>query len=267
MPLEDIRIELDAFEGPLDLLLYLIRRDELEITDIPIARLAEQYIAAMTAGGVDRIDFEAAGEFLVMAATLMEIKSRMLMPKPPAAEGEQPGTDPAIPEDPRADLVRQLLAYKRYRDAATTLQQRLAQWEARFPAGGAAVPALPEDPDAPAAVELDDLTIVDLAEAFARIIETVDLTRVGEHTVLDDQTPIEVHQADLIDRLQREAITLADGSRGLRFADVFTGRTKSEAIGLFLAMLELIRQQRLNASQDETDGAIYLHLLDQSTTG
>lgn len=263
MPIEDIRIRLDAFEGPLDLLLYLIRRDELEITDIPIARLAQQYIAALTSAGVDRIDIETAGEFLVMAATLMEIKSRMLMPRAPAAEDA--ATDPAapvLPEDPRADLVRQLLAYKRYRDAAGVLQQRLADWEGRFPAAGAGVPEQPADPDAAADVDLDDLTIVDLARAFASIMETVDLSRVGEHRVLSDETPMEIHQADLIDRLQRDSVELADGTRGVVFREIFRGRTKAEAIGLFLAMLELLRQQRLRARQDEAQGEILLALID-----
>jgi segregation and condensation protein A len=263
MSLDDIQIRLDAFEGPLDLLLYLIRREELEITDIPIARLSQQYITALTAGGVDRIDIETAGEFLVMAATLMEIKSRLLMP---AAAGENASDEAASgagvpPEDPRADLVRQLLAYKRYRDAAAGLQARLESWKGRFPGGGAAVPETPVDADAPSDVELDDLTIVDLAQAFARVMETVDLTRAGEHRVVDDQTPQEIHQADLIDRLQRDAIDLPDGSRGVVFREVFRGRTKSEAIGLFLAMLELLRQQRLKARQDEVHGEIYLELL------
>lgn len=262
MALDEIHIELDAFEGPLDLLLYLIRRDEIEITDIPISRLAEQYITALTRGGVDRIDIELAGEFLVMAATLMEIKSRMLMPKPPEQPGDaQAGEDPRPAEDPRADLVRQLLAYKKYRDAASGLEQRLQQWESRFPGAPAGVAEEPEDPDASAEVDLEDVTVVDLARAFAAIMDTVDMSRLGEHRVADDETPIEIHAADIIDRLNRDSVELPDGSRGVLFRELFTGRSKAEAVGLFLAMLELMKQQRLHARQDAIHAEIYLSVV------
>ncbi len=149
MPLDDIRVQLDAFEGPLDLLLYLIRRDEVDVADIPIARLTEQYLATLTAAGLDRIDIDTAGEFLVMAATLMEIKSRMLMPAAPPEGGEgrewraPRRSTAAAPEDPRADLVRQLLAYKKYRDAAQNLDRRLSDWDNRSPAAERSSPRSP----------------------------------------------------------------------------------------------------------------------------
>ncbi|MGQ0629102.1 MAG: segregation and condensation protein A [Phycisphaerales bacterium] len=258
MPLDDVQIRLAAFEGPLDLLLHLIRKNEVEITDIPISRIAEQYMATLAAAGVDHIDIELAGEFLVMAATLMEIKSRMLMPR---AEG---ATDPAadatapIPgetEDPRADLVRQLLAYKRFRDAAATLDRRYAEWEKRFPGGGAVVSDSPEADDAEVDLDLDDLDITDLTRAFAGIMETVDFSRVGEHLVTDDETPIELHAADILDRLQRER---EGAPAGIEFRELFRGRTRSEMIGLFLAMLELIRQRKIEARQDRINDAIHV---------
>src|SRR5438552_1927464 len=111
----DYRIKLESFQGPLDLLLYLVKRNEVDIRDIPIKQITEQYLAYIQV--LQWIDVEQAGEFLVMAATLMEIKSRMLLPRPDEAapDGE---------EDPRLDLVKQLIEYKRFREAAALLEAR-----------------------------------------------------------------------------------------------------------------------------------------------
>ncbi|MBL8757041.1 MAG: segregation/condensation protein A [Phycisphaerae bacterium] len=275
MALEDVRIHLDAFDGPLDLLLHLIRREEVEVTDIPIARITSQYLDTLTAAGVEHIDVETAGEFLVMAATLMEIKSRMLVPAAPGpadpAGGGEAGaaeSEDAPGKDPRADLVRQLLAYKKYRDAAQALDQRHADWSRRFPGAGALVPERPEPvaEEEQAAVEFDELDLVDLAQAFASIMESVDLTRLGEHRVLDDETPTALHATDILDRLKRAAEECKGdaGGDGIRpeieFRELFVGRTKSEAIGMFLAVLELVRQRQVEALQDRNDGRIVIRL-------
>lgn len=272
----EYKVRLDAFEGPLDLLLFLIRRAEVDIHDIPIAKITEQYLAHLeqltTGSDAGRIDIERAGEFLVMAATLMEIKSRMLAP-PGAAEGEGEPSDASRradkPDvDPRAELVRQLLEYKRYRDATERLEEHRTEWDRRFPTGAA---ARPETPVGDAAsedeqTELEDVDLVDLVEAFARIIETVDLARVGEHRVLLDETPVEIHAEDILDQLRRRAeATLAahiagTGRPEMEFAEVFAGRSRSEMIGLFLAMLELVRQRRIAVRQEHTTGTILLEL-------
>ncbi len=286
MALDDVRIHLDAFDGPLDLLLHLIRREEVEVTDIPIARITSQYLETLTVGGVDRIDIEAAGEFLVMAATLMEIKSRMLVPALPTAADGNPSTNTAnnpslLPDaesvpgaDPRADLVRQLLAYKKYRDAAQALDDRHAQWGRRFPGGGAPLSTDPHaataDDDAPAEIDLDEVDLVDLAQAFASIMESVDLTRLGEHRVLDDETPISLHATDILDRLRRvaDAARAAAGNTTakaaftgeIEFRSLFVGRTRAEAIGLFLAVLELVRERQIEAAQDRIHERIVIRL-------
>lgn len=256
----DYTVSLDTFQGPLDLLLFLIRRAEVDIHDIPVGIITEQYMGYLKQ--MVRIDIEEAGEFLVMAATLMEVKSRMLAPKPEVDENatDAPLAAVAAAEDPRADLVRQLLAYKKFRDAASALEDRMVQWESRLPAAAAGVPDAPAaEVDDDTAVEIDDLDLIDLVEAFAKIIETVDMSRVGEHTVKDDETPIEIHAEDILDRLGRDGEDLVaptvDGStgptvRGLSLRRMFIGRTRAEAVGLFLAMLELMKQQRLVAWQD-----------------
>lgn len=272
----EYKVRLEAFEGPLDLLLFLIRRAEVDIHDIPIAKITEQYLAHLeqltTGGEAGRIDIERAGEFLVMAATLMEIKSRMLAP-PGAAEGESEPTDSSRradkPDvDPRAELVRQLLEYKRYRDATERLEEYRSEWDRRFPTGAAARAQAPADDAAPddEQTEIEDVDLVDLVEAFARIIETVDLARVGEHRVLLDETPVEIHAEDILDQLRRRAeASLAahiagTGRPEMEFAEVFAGRSRSEMIGLFLAMLELVRQRRIAVRQEHTSGTILLGL-------
>ena len=110
----EYKVELDAYNGPLDLLLYLIRRSEVDIYDIPIAQVTEQYVAYVTL--LQNLDPDVAGDFLVMAATLMEIKSRTLLPRPPVEDDDEDDLT-----DPRLELVRQLLEYKKFKDAARTL--------------------------------------------------------------------------------------------------------------------------------------------------
>ncbi len=257
----DYRVRLDAFQGPLDLLLYLIRRAEVDIADIPIATIADQYLEHL--GAIERIDIDLAGEFLVMAATLMEIKSRMLAPPAPEdgpAAGEEPvGSESRPALDPRAELVRQLLEYKRFRDAAEALDGRRFEWERRFPARRAAIPddamraAIEERADE---VELEDVDLLDLVRAHARIVETVNLDRLGDHTVVYDDTPIELHAADVLDRLRRDD----PEGRGVDLASIFEGHTRAQMIGLFLAVLELVRKREVEVSQPERTGPIRIAL-------
>lgn len=265
---DEYHVRLDAFEGPLDLLLFLIRRAEVEITDIPISQIADQYLDYL--GHIDTIDVDRAGEFLVLAATLTEIKARMLAPAPVAegdegAEGGARGPGKEIREvDPRADLVKQLLEYKRYRDAAGALDRRRGEWERRFPAGGA---LKAEDPSAePPPVDVDDVSLTDLLDAFSKILATVDMTRVGEHHVAMDETPIELHAEDIVHRLREDAAAGAgvSESRGIPLQAMFAGRTRAEMIGLFLAMLELVKQRRVFVKQDRLRGEIVVVLAEET---
>ncbi|MBL8762058.1 MAG: segregation/condensation protein A [Phycisphaerae bacterium] len=253
--MDDYRVHLDAFEGPLDLLLFLIRKDEVDITDIPVASITEQYLSFLK--GIERIDIELAGEFLVMAATLMEIKSRMLMPAP--ARAAALAADAGRADDPRAELVRQLLAYKQYRDAAAALEQRHHDWANRFPAGHASVDddRLREAMESMDRVDLGDVGLVDLAEAFRKIVESVNFDRLGDHQVTYDDTPIELHAQDILDRI-RSLPAPGEGARTLEFSQVFQGRTRSELIGLFLAVLDLVRRSLVAVKQEAIGGAITL---------
>ncbi len=242
---EMYRVRLDTFEGPMDLLLYLIRKHEVDIHDIPISAVTDQYIGFLDE--LDRIDIDLAGEFLVMASTLMEVKSRIL-----AAEAErkdrgdetEADIDPDEPgTDPRAELVRQLLEYKKYRDAADALQSRQETWEKRFPVHAAAV----DDASVRAAVEemgeleLEDLDLSDLVEAFRQIVASVNFDRLGEHEVMSDETPLEMHAHNIVEKLRERN---GSGAR-LTLRSVVAGKSRAEMVGMFLAILVLVRDQRV----------------------
>lgn len=243
----DYRVRLDAYAGPLDLLLYLVKRHEIDLHDIPVATLTEQYLRHLEV--IKSVDVESAGEFLVMAATLVEIKSRMIIPQS-LREGEGDNEDPTQDiedqADPRYELVQQLLAYKAFKDAAYALDDRAQQWEHRFPVKVKAGQRPPEEekPEE-VTIDLEDVNVFDLCEAFGRILETVG--HIGDHAVTYDDTPISMHAEDIHDRLKTDGPT-----SGLTLQEIFEGRSnRSEMIGLFLATLELVRQRLVVVVQDE----------------
>lgn len=266
---DDYRVRLETFEGPLDLLLFLIRKNEVDIHDIPVAVITEQYLGFLKElGSSARIDIDVAGEFLVMAATLMELKSRMLMPKPPAAAGgEESGAERrGTPEDPRAELVRQLLEYKKYRDAADHLEWRSEDQRRRFPVHPAGIDSealRAAVQNASQETELEDLDLLDLVEAFQRIAESVNFERLGDHQVKYDDTPIEIHAADIMTRLTTEPTP--ETKPELELVTLFKGRTRSEMVGLFLALLELVRNRKVAVRQDRIEGGIYLRAREEET--
>lgn len=265
MAQQDYTVQLEAFRGPLDLLLYLIKRAEVDIVDIPIAEITDQYIAHLS--GLARIDIETASEFLVMATMLMEIKSRMLMPpEQRGAERDASADAEALSgldaSDPRYELVMQLLAYKRFRDAAETLDRLRNDWLNRSPlarlALGKSEAAPPAETETAATqTDLEDVGVWDLFEVFQRITEAVDFGRLGDHRVEYDDTPIVLHEADLIDQLARAE----NGRLSLRAA--CAGRKRGEMIGLFLATLELVRQRKVRVVQDRVHDDILLEAREQ----
>jgi len=236
----DYKVALEVYNGPLDLLLFLIRRDEIDIYDIPITRITQSYLAYVEV--IQKLDPDLVSEFLILAATLMEIKSRVLLPRPPIEEGEEELIDP------RSELVRQLLEYKKFKDAAYALEDRADERAQRFTRAPNVPPVDPQD------IELEDLEIWDLFEAFQKLLVQTGKAG-GFHTIPRDDTPIALHADDILDSLQR-----AGGSQ--EFVSIFAGRARAEMIGLFLALLELIRQKRVRAAQERPFSPILLQLLD-----
>ena len=239
----DYRVNLDIFAGPLDLLLYLVRKEEVDIYDIPIAKITDQYISYIEI--LKNLDIDLAGDFLVMAATLMQIKSAMLLPK---AEPDQISADDFA--DPRTELIRQLLEYKRFKDAANLLNDAADEQCERFPRPSTIVEQLM--PDAEPQIDIEQVSIWDLLEAFDSIMKatgsTVDIRRIK------DDTPIDLHQIEILHRLQTEG--------SLSFERIFENKAnRIVMIGLFLALLELIREGLVWAEQPNPSASIYLRSL------
>ncbi len=219
----DYRVDLSIYNGPLDLLLYLIRERELDIHDIPIAEITDQFIAHLEV--VKVIDVDRAGDFLLMAATLMLIKSRMLLP---GDAHEDDGDDDL---DPRTDLVRQLLEYKQFKDVSRRLFDAEMARERLYP-GGVAAPG-PEPVDA--GKLLEEVGVEDLLLAFERLMSET-LAEV-DHQVFGEELPIREVASTVVERLRIEG-----GALGFR--DLFgQRRDRVYIVSVFLSLLEMLRRR------------------------
>lgn len=223
----EYRVELDTFRGPLDLLLYLVKRNEVDICDIPIAKITDQFLDYIEI--IQAIDFEWAGEFLVLAATLMEIKSKMLLPR---AE-EQADADE---DDPRSELVRQLLEYKKFKDATRILDEKAQERLRRVARQPTDLPGRLAPDEQP----IQKVEIWDLVTAFDRLMQEV--KALTPQAIVIDETPLHVVMAEILDRL---------ATRGpATLSQLFTPpKTRGRLLSLFLALLELIKTRRIIAEQ------------------
>jgi len=242
--LADYRVNLDIFAGPLDLLLYLVRKEEVDIYDIPLAKITDQYLHYVEM--LKQLDIDLAGDFLVMAATLMEIKSAMLLPR---AEPEEMAAED--PSDPRAELIRQLLEYKKFKDAANLLEAAAEQHKERFGRPTSLIDRL--EPHAEPELDMDQVSIWDLLEAFDTVCKAIGTSTYTGH--IKDDTPIDLYQIEILHRLQTEG--------PLTFERIFELRpNRLVMVGRFLAMLELIRDKLIWAEQGEgSPHQIYLRAL------
>lgn len=234
---ETYAVRLDNFEGPLDLLLHLVRREEMNIYDIPITRITDQYLEIIR--DLSALDIDRASEFLVMAATLLGIKSRMLLPRPPKLEAEDLPEEAG--EDPREELVRQLVAYSQYKEAAQDLRQREEQMAQVYTRQ-----LFVERPDGPA--PLEGLSLADLVKAFEDVLK-------------DEWNWREVPREEipLREKLREINFRLSRSPHGVRFRDLFTrGGTRLEIVVTFLALLELIRRRQAVAVQESIFGDIVI---------
>ena len=253
LPQEQFRISIDAFDGPLDLLLYLVRRAEVDIHDIPIAQITDEYLEILRDAA--SVDVEMAGEFLVMAATLIEIKSRSLVPPELASEDDEQHTGIENPTDPKGDLIRQLLAFQRFRTASEHLETMRLSFLHRFDASIAML-KIPEGDGEPS-LDLEDVHLLDLSEAYEFIASSIDFTRLGEHHIAFDDVPIELCQEDLLQQLSENS------EKQISLQKTFEGLGVTERVGMFLATLELVRMRRITVQQDDHQGDIMITLLDQ----
>ncbi len=232
IPPEALQIFLEAFEGPLDLLLYLIKRQNLEILDIPIARITHQYMQYIEV--MQELQLDLAGEYLLMAAMLAEIKSRMLLPRPSFEEDDE--------EDPRAELVRRLQEYERYKQAAEELDQ-LPRLERDL------FPAIVEFPDRVVQQEPPAVSLDDLLQAFADVLERAEMY--SHHHVTREPLSVRERMGIVLSRLSADDY--------VQFTSLFTlDEGRAGAVVTLLAILELLKESLVSLEQNEINGPIYL---------
>ena len=227
-------VQLEIFEGPLDLLLHLIKKNEVAITDIPIATITEQYLATLEL--METLNLDVAGEFLVMAATLVHIKSRMLLPSGDDESEEDQGVDP------RDELVRRLMEYQRFKDAAEQLQHREILTRDVFVRSASGSEEL-ERPG------FRNLSVFELLTALQRILER--LPKDAVHEVTLEKISVREKMTLLLDSLRLQGKMLFESL----FAEV---KTRMEVVVTFLAMLELVKLCAIRIFQEETAGPIVI---------
>ena len=232
----DYAIKLDIFEGPLDLLLYLIKKNEIDIYNIPVALITEQYLQYLKM--IKSLNLDLAGEYLVMASTLIHIKSKMLLPEPEEPEEEEE-------EDPRAELVRQLLEYQAFKEAATNLGERPILERDVFTRAA----FLPEETEKSTATEeeLIEVSIFELIEAFHRLVSRIDKKELLEID-LEKMSLTDIIN-DIMERLSNE--------KNLTFEELLGERKERwRIIYTFLALLELVKLRMVKAYQTSAFGVI-----------
>ncbi|MDU2066268.1 MAG: segregation/condensation protein A [Sporomusaceae bacterium] len=228
----EYNLRLDAFEGPLDLLMHLIEKNQIDIYDIPIAQVTEQYLAYIASW--TEFDMEIASEFLVMAATLLQIKSRMLLPKPPKVELD-------VEEDPRAELVNRLVEYRQFKEVAAKMGELYKERALCFTREPAEFARIYQP--------LCGLEVNELIKAFLAVWEST----VPEITLVDhEEVSVQSKMADILQLLTR--------SKGrLEFKATFIrSGSRQELVASFLAILELLRLKRIHIEQQGLFGPIYL---------
>lgn len=235
----ECKIRLESFEGPLDLLLHLIRKNQIDIRDIPMALITEQYLEYL--GLMRSLNLEVASEYLVMAATLVHIKSRMLLPRIQAFKEDQ---EEESQEDPRAELVKRLVEYQAYKEAAEALRAS--------PLLGRDVFSRPpiREPDSHQWPPLgQELSLVDLVESFAKIMAKKVVEEEGLHVNLE--------RISLMDRIQEISEVLSGTKQGVLFEELFPeGATRRDIILTFLALLEMVRLRMVRVFQLQPLGTI-----------
>ena len=235
----EYRVELDRFSGPLDLLLFLVRRNELDLVDLPIAEITAQFQRYLAVWQF--LDLDQAGDFVVMASTLLEIKSRLALPQP-----EEEEVPVEVSEDPRGGLIQQLLEYKKIKEAAKALEERAAESLERYPR------LSDERPDAvrdPSADRIKGVELWDLVSALSRVLERRVIDEGSK--ILYDDTPIAVY-------IEQIAARVREFGR-IGFTSLFDNASqRSRIISIFLAILELLRHHGFRAEQSDAFGEIWI---------
>jgi segregation and condensation protein A len=218
-------VKLEVFEGPMDLLLYLIRKDELDIYDIPIAHITTQYLGFL--GQIHRLDIEQASDFILMAATLMRVKSQMMLPR------DEQGLEGEGEEDPRAELIRRLLEYQQFKEVADWLGVRKNERSNVY------LHQHGHSPEADGPAEMRPVSLFDLLAVYKHVIDAVPENVV--HHILEEETTVE----ECIENI----LSVLDKRSRISFIDLMQGKDRHALIASFIGILELLKSQRISVQQ------------------
>ena len=246
-------IRINAFEGPFDLLLFFIERDELDIYDIPIAKITDDFLGYVHT--MENLNIDLASEFILVAATLMRIKAKMLIPR---KEVDEQGNE----IDPREELIQRLLEYKAYKEATNELRQREEARSMAFPRGNIEIELSALAEEALADAELESLTLYKLLQAFKRVMERFeDAKRHPVHTIVQYNFTVQEEQALIITKMVSKP--------RLDFMDIFSDvESRIHAIVTFLALLEMINNQvvRILSGEGINNFWIEPHMMEETTS-
>lgn len=238
MSATEYRVAIDNFQGPLDLLLYLVRRNELDVLNLSLATITEQYLEFQEV--LEFLDLDGIGEFVVTAATLVEIKSRAALPQPEQEE------QPVAEEGPQGDLIERLLQYKKLKEASQALEEYAAEWQERFPRLADDRPRVGKDP---AADRIKDVELWDLVSALGRVLKSKEVEK--QTRIKYDETPISVY-------IERIGSHVRSQGRTPFSAFFESTNRRSRIVGIFLAVLELLRHHAFRAEQPDDFGEIWV---------
>ncbi|MGC1275204.1 MAG: segregation/condensation protein A [Planctomycetaceae bacterium] len=236
----DYRVELDLFSGPLDLLLHLVKRDEVDVGEVSLAKVASQFAAYLEV--LQFIDLDLAGEFLVTASTLVEIKSHSVLPQDEVSAPQESQADDLA----RSELVRRLLEYRKFKEAAAELEHRAARWQERYPRLSIEQPS---DGNDRSEDRIREVELWDLVSALGRVLKQKE--SVGLASLQRDETPVAALVEQIGERVRNEG--------RVAFSDCFEGlNDRGRIVGVFLAILELVRHHGFRAEQPNDYGEIWI---------
>lgn len=243
---ESYEVKLEQFEGPLDLLLHLIKQYKIDIYDIPMAEITEQYMEYIHR--FEELELNIASEYLVMAATLIAIKSQMLLPKQ-----EMTDEDEEYMEDPREELMRRLIEYRKFKEAAEKLKEKEREGNQTY----TRAPASFEDllVDKPPVIP-GDVTIYDMLGALGKMLQ-----RKKWNAPLD--TKVQRAEISIEERMKDVLAVVKKAKRGVRFDDLFTERSRSHIVVTFLALLELMKDRKVYCKQAKHFDTLYLYYMEE----
>lgn len=246
---EGYKVKLDTFEGPLDLLLHLINQYEIDIYDIPVAQITQQYMEYIHT--MQHLELNIASEYLVMASTLLAIKSHMLLPK----QGLEDDLDEEYMEDPREELMQRLIEYRKYKEVAERLKEKENEENQLY----TRPPVVFEFKDVPEKVTTNqtDISIFDMIGALNKMLKRKEWTEPHDTTVQRMDIPIETRMKDVLQQVR-------SSSDGLVFDKLFPSPTKNYIVVTFVAVLELIKDKQIYAVQERHFEELYLFSMEES---